>query len=128
MTITERLFAWKVVGPVLLTLVVTTIVALWNREQVATWCKSFADVATVLGLLVSVIGFVLTILTMLDTQQETVELQAAAERLLEIQRFIENNRMQGQPGGLDKSRIGYLDDVIRLLEAIEGRLLHQAMG
>ncbi|MCI0457411.1 MAG: hypothetical protein L0Z62_10620 [Gemmataceae bacterium] len=60
-------------------------------------------------------------------QQETVELQAGAEWLLDIQRFIEKNRMQGQPGGLNSTQIGYLDELIQLLQAIEGRLLHQAM-
>ena len=212
----ERLFTRGPLSAAVIVLLVTGGLALWHRDKVAEWSDWAANVATVLGLLVSMIGFALTILTMLDTQQisreaqrrieeagrhtqeaveraqqetrqaiqsigvqlrsadcgalgrwvrdlrqaafdaqwhralyraqegqwlalrlshdksllreEIEELRAAAERLLEIQRFIEKNRLPDQPGGLNSAQIGHLDNFIRLPGIIEGRLLHQSMG
>jgi hypothetical protein len=213
--ITERLFTRRPLTGALLTLIVVGALALWYRQRVAEWCDWAANVATVLGLLVSIVGFALTILTMLATQQisreaqrrieeaarhaeeaveraqqetrqvveriasqhrsadraalgrlvqdlrqaavnaqweraafraqdchwlalrlscdlalhaeERSELQNSAKNLIELQRFIEKNRLPGSPRGLNTSQLGYLDAVIRLLGTLEGRLLHEAM-
>jgi hypothetical protein len=219
--ITERLFTRRIGCLLLLLLVVITVgfAFYWDKvdwAKVAAWCKANADYASVLGLLVSVVGFALTILTMLETQQisreaqerieqaaqgaeeavrraegetqrmvdgiatqlrsadfaalgswlrdlrqaafdtqwhravyraqecqwlatrlaqdnrlvqnETTELNNGTTHLYEVQRFIENNRMGGQEGGLTRAHIEAIDTLIQLLRRIEGRLLQQAMG
>src|SRR5262249_4419772 len=76
---TERLFSRRPLTVALIALIVVGGLAVWNRLTVAGWFDSAANMASVLGLLVSVVGFALTILTMLDTQQITRE----AERRIE---------------------------------------------
>ena len=59
------------------------------------------------------------------TADETSGLRAAADDLLLILRFIENNRLDGTEGRLQKNQLERLDNAIGLLAQIQARLHHQ---
>jgi hypothetical protein len=61
------------------------------------------------------------------TGEERGALYAAADDLLLILRFIEKNRMEGQPGLLRESHVQGLDRVIGLLAQIQARFHHEPL-
>jgi hypothetical protein len=75
----DRLFTWPALVVIVLLCMVGLVPALAYREQVEEWCKWAGNVATVGGLAVSVLGFALTIITLLDTQRVAREAERAVQ-------------------------------------------------
>jgi hypothetical protein len=61
------------------------------------------------------------------TGEEVSALRAVADDLQLIRRFIEKNRLAGQPGPLQDRQTETLDNMIALLAQIQARLHHQPL-
>ncbi len=75
----HRQFTWKVIGlgGGLLSLALL-LLAIFRPEEVAAFCDRFGNRASVAGLLVSLIGFALTLWTVYETQRAS---RAAQEKI-----------------------------------------------